>query len=83
MTQPLLTFLYSALSIKEQRKRRKPDMVLLGFSSKGFLFLGLELAGFTGYTICSKKEEKEPALRGSRISFRLRQRKIYFGRHPR
>jgi hypothetical protein len=32
-------------------------MVLLRFSSKEFLFLGLELAGFSGYTI--RRNEKK------------------------
>jgi hypothetical protein len=54
MTQPLLTFLRSALSITEQRKL---TMVLLRFSNKEFLFLGLELAGFPAYTIGRNKKK--------------------------
>ncbi len=37
--------------------KRKPTMALLHFSSKEFLFLGLELAGFSNYTIqCNEKK---------------------------
>ena len=53
----LIVFFLVAYLRPNKEKKRTLTMFRLRFSSKEFLFLGLELAGFSGYSIrCNEKK---------------------------